>query len=209
MTVTIFSTALPIMALAGLIYVFSFYLSRRLRAGLQGRFNQRDSKGRAIPKTGMNAGNLPAGMGLIARVGESARNRMTFDRVYMRPTIGLRVIINGLSGWILYLMWTDQGGFIPTTGITAYLIVGAVVYGLFYINFYQAQYDQHALTIPNALLFDQTRDWKDLIMVQDDGHYAYVLTFATGPKLRMQKYLVGARTFLTFANEQMRKHNRI
>lgn len=209
MILNIFSTVLPILAVAGLIYVFSFYLPRRIRAGLDHVFGQRDSTGRAIPKTGMGIGDLPADMGLIARVGELARNRMTFDRVYMRPTIGLRAISIGLTGWIFYLLWTDQGSFVPTTGITLYLIVGALVYALFYINFYQAHYDQHGLTIPNAMLLDQTRDWKDLIMIQDDGHYAYVLTFATGPKLRMQKYLVGARAFLTFANEQMRKHNRI
>ena len=83
-----------------------------------------------------------------------------------------------------------------------------LLHAAWHTNSYEASYDDHILTAPNWFFQRRQYRWKDLISIRDNGHYYYVLRFADGQKLQVQKYLVGIRDFLTYARLQIEKNNR-
>lgn len=190
----------------------SLMLRFRIRGFFSKFFRQRDSEGQLVKETLLartGTSNLSADVGLIAGLGQGAQVRQTLNTIILRPTIGLRLISLGISAAMLYLIWMRPGEFMPATGVLPHGLTAVLIYAGLHTNFYEASYDDHILTAPNWFFQRHQYRWKHLDSIRDNGHYYYILHFADGRKLQLQKYLVGIKDFLTYARLQIEENNRI
>lgn len=191
------------------------YIAFKMRRSNRRRFAQRDSKGRPIEETTLaklGAGTLPTDTGLIAGLGTKGEARQSLNESILRPSIGLRLLSIGLSSVMLAYLW----GLIHLPGVPKDVMAGVpyaewvkaglsliIVYSVFYILFYEVRYDTFSLSAPNWFFVHREYTWKDLVSLKDNGHYLYILRFEDGRKAEVQKYLVGIREFLSYANDRV------
>lgn len=188
-----------------------YFLAWKLGRFVNNKTAQRDSRGDPIARTSASRfglGNLSPAAGLLAGVGQSAMPQMSLNSLILRPTIGMRLISFATAAVLAVMFAIDDGSLFPRN---IYVIAGLVVlvaYGLLHTNTYSLRYDTEGFTTRDDFFRQRTAAWRDVISVQDNGHYLYVIQLENGSKLNVPKYLVGIRDFLTYAKDQMAYHNR-
>jgi hypothetical protein len=152
---------------------------------------------------------LPGDLSLIASLGENAAPRVTIDMIEMRTTLGLRIISLGLSTLFLVLLWTgrfEMTGFMPTNGVIPWIISLAVVIGMVEVFTYELRLDRSIMILTRFMFWRRVYMWDDLMGIDDDQNYQYVLAFAKGGRVKVLKHLVGMPGFLTFVAEVLERN---
>ncbi len=168
--------------------------------------------GNRLGKTAMSrlGPQLPGDLSLIATLGENAAPRVTVDTIEMHTTPGLRIISLGLSGVFLWLLWTGAfapTGFLPTQGIIPWLITTGVVIGMMEVFTYELRVDRSVMILTRFMFWRRVYLWDDLLGIDDDQNYQYVLAFAKGGRVKVLKHLVGMPGFLTFVAEVLERND--
>jgi hypothetical protein len=168
--------------------------------------------GNRLGRTAMStvAQPLPGDLSLIATLGENAAPRMTANMIEMRTTPGLRLISLGLSGLFLALLWTGGfavTGFLPTQGVIPWLISAGVVIGMVEVFTYELRVDRSVMVLTRFMFWRRVYMWDDLMGIDDDQNYQYVLAFAKGGRVKVLKHLVGMPGFLTFVAEVLERND--
>ncbi len=152
---------------------------------------------------------LPGDLSLIATLGENAAPKMTVDTIEMHTTPGLRIISAVLSALFLATLWTGgfaATGFLPTQGIIPWLISAGVVIGMVEVFSYELRVDRHVMILTRFMFWRRVYSWDDLLGIDDDQNYQYVLAFAKGGRVKVLKHLVGMPGFLTFVAEVLARN---
>jgi len=205
--------ALALFALAGFLiliigpYFLTWWLGRKLHR----KTAQRDSRGQSIPLTTsarFGLGNFSGDMTLLSGLGRNATPHHTLNEITLRPTIGLRLVSVLVAAAFWFLIAVDDGellgdGYAVTAGLC-----GLWAYSFVQTNFYELRYDSHGFITRDWVFRRREVAWRDVIRIEDNGTYLYVIKMQDGSKLEIQKYLVGIRDFLTYAGDQMSYHNR-
>jgi hypothetical protein len=153
---------------------------------------------------------LPGDLSLIAALGENAAPRVTIDTLEMHTTLGLRIIALGLSGLFLALLWTgrfEMTGFLPTSGLIPWLISVGVVIGMIEVFTYELRVDRNVMILTRFMFWRRVYSWDELLGIDDDQNYQYVLAFAKGGRVKVMKHLVGMPGFLTFVGEVLERND--
>jgi hypothetical protein len=137
----------------------------------------------------------------VARAGTNAAPQMSLGTVIMRPALGLRFVSIAPGALILFILWgpnqhITEYGMLLGGGLTA-----AVFYAAIYIANYEVRYDDEGVTAPDGFFRERHYPWIDLASVKDNESYFLHMRFHEHGKLKMQKYLVGMPTFLTFLSD--------
>ena len=188
-------------------YFIAWFVGRKLR----GVASQKDSQGRPIPMSTLGrtgVGNLPLSLGFVAGLGNDAQPEQTASTIVMRPTWGMRMISVVLSAMLIYFCYIGWGELVPATPYTWPVVLIVLAYGVLSTNIYELRYDRDGLVSSGFARQRKEIAWKDLARVTDNGHYLYRLKSFKGETVDVQKYLVGIRDFLTYAQDQMDYHNR-
>jgi hypothetical protein len=152
---------------------------------------------------------LRGDLSLIATLGENAAPRVTIDTIEMRTTLGLRIISLGLSSALLVLLWTgrfEMTGFLPTNGVIPWVISLGVVIGMVEVFTYELRVDRSVMILTRFMFWRRIYMWDDLMGIDDDQNYQYVLAFAKGGRVKVLKHLVGMPGFLTFVAEVLTRN---
>ncbi len=205
----VIASILPVLAVAGIWYVIW-----RVTAPLRRRQVPRDAKGREIERTRLarfGGGNLDWNAAVIAKAGTGVEPRQSLNVTVMRPSLGLKALMIVLSLALLYLTWSGVGAqYLPVDqDWVRWAISAAVGYAALNIMIYEARYDSYSFWAPNWALQSREYLWKDLVSLKDDGHYLYKLTFEDGRKAEVQKYLVGIRDFVSYAQDRIEENRRL
>ncbi len=195
----------------GLMYFINIWLPHRVKKSTYDRVNLRDSKGQKIEQTGFaktQLAGLPFDVAYLAKIGNDAAPRQTLNTTHLRPTIGLRVISLGLSAVFMAMFFAPASSSASLPPSTMLMMLTIVGYAALHTNLYSASYDNHSLIAPNRFFQRKEYRWNDITAIKDNGHYLYQLHLINGQKVEIQKYLVGIRDFLTFAQEKIAQNNR-
>ncbi len=168
--------------------------------------------GNRLGRTAMSrvAQPLRGDLSLIATLGENAAPRVTIDTIEMKTTPGLRIISLGLSSLFLVLLWTGgfaDTGFLPTQGVIPWIITTGVVIGMIEVFSYELRVDRHVMILTRFLFWRRVYAWDDLLGIDDDQNYQYVLAFSKGGRVKLLKHLVGMPGFLTFVAEVLTRND--
>ncbi len=182
--------------------------------GVWARARQRDRHaplGNRLGRTALSrvAQPLPGDLSLIATLGENAAPRVTIDTIEMRTTLGLRLISAGLSTALLVLLWSgafEPTGFLPQRGIIPVLISLGVIIGMVEVFTYELRVDRSVMILTRFLFWRRIYMWDDLLGIDDDQNYQYVLAFAKGGRVKVLKHLVGMPGLLTFVAEVLERN---
>jgi hypothetical protein len=156
------------------------------------------------------AAPLRGDLSLIAKLGENAAPHVSVDSIEMRTTMGLRLISLGLSSLFLWLLWTgrfEMTGFLPTNGVIPWLITVGVVIGMVEVFTYELRVDRSVMILTRFMFWRRVYMWDDLMGIDDDQNYQYVLAFAKGGRVKVLKHLVGMPGFLTFVAEILARND--
>jgi hypothetical protein len=152
---------------------------------------------------------LPGDLSLIATLGENAAPRVTIDTIEMRTTLGLRIISVGLSSVLLVLLWSGgfvATGFLPTHGVIPWIISVGLMIGMIEVFTYEMRVDRNVMILTRFRFWRRVYSWDDLLGIDDDQNYQYVLAFAKGGRVKVFKHLVGMPGFLTFVAEVLTRN---
>jgi hypothetical protein len=168
--------------------------------------------GNRLGRTGLSriADPLPGDLSLIATLGENAAPRMTVDTIEMQTTPGLRIISAGLSLLFLALLWTGgfaDTGFLPTRGVIPWIITIGVAIGMVEVFTYELRVNRNVMILTRFMFWRRVYLWDDLLGIDDDQNYQYVLAFAKGGRVKVMKHLVGMPGFLTFVAEVLARND--
>jgi hypothetical protein len=163
--------------------------------------------GHAIEKTALaklGLGRLNVDAAVVASAGTKRAAPMTIDDHILRPTVGVRAISLALTAALGFVIAFGTPEILADAGnLMKYLLGASVVYAVAFIQTYELRYNRDRLIAPGRAFNRREQKWRDLKRIQDNGHYLFVLTFADGSKLEVQKHLVGMADFLTFAQAQI------
>ncbi len=207
----LFSLALVVIGALVVVYFGPILLAWVLGRKLRDAARQKDSRGRPVQMNAMaNAGfgNLPIGAGFFASLGEDAGPQVGVGEIVMRPTWGVRVSGIVFSGLLIYISHIGYGDFVPASPYTWPVIGVALIYAALATNIYEVRYDREGFSVSGFARSRKNVKWNDLAHITDNGHYLYTFKTFGGKKVEVQKYLVGVRDFLTYAQDQMDYHNR-
>lgn len=149
-------------------------------------------------------GGLPMDLSLVAGAGRKGQAPQTLNDTYLRPTIGLRLIMFGfpvLLYYILHTMNTTHGFNLAEDSMTqwtAAILLVLMLHNIIYFNVYELCYDYtrilHRTWFYQRLELPMSR----LSHIQNDGMYFYILHSDTGKKAYVPKHLIGIEDFLRY-----------
>jgi hypothetical protein len=158
---------------------------------------------------------LPGDISAIARLGEAQRPRETLGTTIMTTTSGLRMISLGLTLILLVVLWEmgqspDMqagqpqiiGSQFITLAMTALLALGVID-----IFTYDLQVNRTEMVLRRYGFWTRRFQWDDLMGIDDDKNYQYVLAFSKGGRVKLLKYLVGMPDFLTLIAEILNRND--
>ncbi len=155
----------------------------------------------------LGVANLPLDVALVAGIGKSREAPQTIGDRFLRPTIGLRMISLVLSGLVLWGLWLGPAEFRLPVPALQWGLSALLVYGVFFIQTYEARYDDYRIVTRGWFFQRKEVLWKDVISLRDNGHYIYNLHTEAGKKYEVQKYLVGIVDFVAYANTRIARNN--
>jgi hypothetical protein len=147
---------------------------------------------------------LPGDISAIARLGEGQRPRETLGTTIMTTTPGLRLISLGLTLVLLGVLWNmgqtaDMQAGQPRTVESqwiSFVMRGFLVMGLIDMFTYDLQVNRTEMVLTRYGFWTRRFQWDDLLGIDDDRNYQYVLAFSKGGRVKLLKYLVGMPGFL-------------
>lgn len=204
--ITIGSVLLPVLFIGLAIQKIVRSMRREThRASRYGDVAGRDQQ--AIEKTALaklGLGTLNSDASIVASMGTKRAAPMTIDDHILRPTTGVRSIsIVAAVAFGYLLIFGDIETYLGGSNLMPYVMAASVVYAVAFVQTYEVRYNRDRLIAPGRAFNRREQKWRDLERIQDNGHYLFVLTFADGSKLEVQKHLVGMADFLTFAQAQI------
>jgi hypothetical protein len=158
---------------------------------------------------------LPGDISAIARLGEGSRPRETLGTIIMTTTPGLRVISLGLSCVLFGVLWmmlqnpsmqNGQPALVQDQWISL-VMAGLLVVGMIDIFTYDLQVNRNELVLTRYGFWTRRFLWDDLLGIDDDKNYQYVLAFSKGGRVKLLKYLVGMPGFLTLVAEVLARND--
>lgn len=158
----------------------------------------------------LGVANLDSQVGVIASFGTKQQGTMSLDDVILVPTFGLRMISLCLSAACGFFVFSDVGGgqFVQSVALQVGLVL-MIAYGLLFTQFYELRYNRDRLIGKGRFLNRREHNWCDLVRLQDNGHYMFILTFEDGRKLEVPKHLKGMPDFLTTAQEKIQQNRSV
>ena len=193
------------------IVVGQYFLTHLIMKWLYGRRNQRDSDGTVIDLTPLaktHAANLPRDISFVAGIGAQTAPQMTLNEPTLRPTVGLRLVSVGISGVLMQYTWISDEGYIPDNIYVKMATTVIVLYSLIYTTTYNLRYDRDVLIDSDWLFRRREILWKDVVSLQDNGHYSYVIGVQSGKSVEVMKYMTGIREFLATARQNIALNQR-
>lgn len=186
-----------------LVFILPYWLGRKVLGKLEKVSAPRDGSGRRVEPTAtakfMNGGDV----NVLANYGTAKPARETLGSRVMRPTLFAKlgtVIVALLGVAVAFLTDFDM----PDMMIWLRpLMAGLAIFAVSHILSYEVRYDREVMIAESVLMPRRERNWRDLTEIKDEGQGVYRMRFRTGGKLRMQKYLVGMRDFLTLAHQHI------
>lgn len=169
-------------------------------------FNQRASDGKEIPLTwsAQNGIGTLGATGLLARAGTNRPvSKDITGQPVLRSTLGVRVISVGLSGVLIYMMFGVPDQFVVDNIFVTFPIVAGLIYAMAHTHMSYLRYDNDGIEVLSWRFTPARAAWKDVIHLQDNGHYLYVFRLSDGSKLEVLKYMTGMREFLTYAQARI------
>lgn len=186
-------------------------LGLRLRNRLSGRAAD-PSAGVQKTFTASLDGGLPLDLSLIAGAGRKAQAPQTFNDTYLRPTLGLKLIMFGfpvLLYFILQAMQTVQGANHPDESINfifAGILLVLMVHNIIYFNIYELRYDDTRI-VHRTWFYQRTKlPMSRLLSIRDDGMYFYILHTDNGKKAYVPKHLIGIEDFIRYVRASIAKN---
>jgi hypothetical protein len=173
------------------------------RARASERHAPQEDRLRSTAVSGMSS-PLRGDLSVIAALGENASPRTVLGTIEMRTTIGLRAISVVLSGFLLWLLWNgafEGTGFLPSRGVIPWCLTVLILLGIVEIFTYELRVDRSVMILTRFKFWRRVYLWDDLLGIDDDQNYQYVLAFSKGGRVKVMKHLVGMPGFLTFVAE--------
>lgn len=159
--------------------------------------------------------DLPMHYDFVAHLGTGGPAPTTVGEKVLRPSIGVKLVVLGVSGMIGYYtlspaLWQAElspleRGTEWIFTVTRFLLPAAALNGILYVFTSEARYDRDVLIVTRFFRRREYR-WKHLVRVADGGAYDLVLFFAEGGKAKVLKHSTGIREFKDFALTQVRKN---
>ncbi len=186
-------------------------LGLRLRNWLSGRAAD-PSAGVQKTLTASLDGGLPLDLSLIAGAGRKGQAPQTFNDTYLRPTIGLKLIMFGFPVvlyFILQAMQTTQGYDLANDQITQVFAIAMfviMVHNIIYFNIYELRYDDTRIVHRTWLYQRIELPVPRLLSIRDDGMYFYILRTDNGKKAYVPKHLIGIEDFVRYVRASIAKN---
>lgn len=162
----------------------------------------------------MDARPLPASISVLARAGENAAPRQSLDVTILTPTLGLRgiaVVIGGLLIWVIWRGMDNMSGsgftVVPVGNSVKWAMTLVAAFCVLNTFLFEARIDRDRIVITKFGLWRREYQWRDFMMIKDDGNYLYFLHFAKGGKVSIPKHLVGMPGFLKVLGEIMERND--
>ena len=191
----------------GLIW---FRMRRRLA-----RMKRHEAEGTIGRASFFQTGDLPMHYDFVAHLGTDGPAPTTVGEKVLRPSIGVKLVVLGVSGMIGYYTLSPAYWQIEPSplergsewifGIFRFLLPAAALNGILYVFTSEARYDRDVLIVTRFFSRREYR-WKHLTRVADGGAYDLVLFFAEGGKAKVLKHSTGIREFKDFALTQVRRN---
>jgi hypothetical protein len=172
--------------------------------------------GTIVQVGGIFSQKLPFHYAALSSIGTGGPAPMTLDDHILRPALGLKVFILGLTSAIAVFVFSHDlapVGFheameeLPgPTLIPQLLMLLAAGNGLFYVFGCETRYNRDRLITTRMMFNRREYRWKDLDWIGDTGAYDLVLHFQTGGKAKVLKHCRGIEDFKMYAQEQIRKN---
>ncbi|MBL9063862.1 hypothetical protein [Tabrizicola sp.] len=172
--------------------------------------------GTVVPIHSPFMAKLPARYAAISRIGTDGAAPMTLDDHILRPSVGVKGMVAGLSvAATAFALWPEvaPAGFheamaeLPGPTLIPQLVLLAVVAnGLLYIFGTEARYNRDKLITTRMMFSRREYRWKDLDWIGDTGAYDLVLQFNSGGKAKVLKHCRGIEDFKMFAQQQIQKN---
>ncbi|PJI86137.1 hypothetical protein BC777_2495 [Yoonia maricola] len=147
-------------------------------------------------------GGMPLDLSLIAGAGRNGQAPQTFQDTYLRPTIGVRLIMFGfpvLLYFILQSLEAVQGTHPDGTNwnyvFSAVLLV-LMVHNIIYFSIYELRYDDTRIVHRTWYYQRLEMPLSQLLSIRDDGMYFYILHSDNGRKAYIPKHLIGIEDFV-------------
>ena len=188
-------------AIGPTIVAAAILLWLRLRRRLSGRKAYPSESVQKTPLASLDGG-LPLDLSLIAGVGRAAAAPQTRNDKYLRPTVGLRLIMFGfpvLLHFIMQSLQTVQGANHPderTNFIFAGFLLVLMVHNIICFNIYELRYDSTRILHRTWFYRQLELPMSRLFSIRDDGMYFYILRSDNGKKAYVPKHLTGIEDFL-------------
>ena len=201
-------------AIGPTIVAAAILLWLRLRRRLSGHKAYPSEGVRKTPLASLD-GDLPPDLNLIAGIGRGAAAPQTFNDKYLRPTVGLRLIMFGFPVLLYFIMQslqTVQGANHPDERINfifAGFLLVLMVHNIIYFNIYELRYDDTRIVHRTWFYRQLELPMSRLLSIRDDGMYFYVLHSDNGKKAYVPKHLIGVEDFLRSVRAAISKNDEL
>lgn len=157
-------------------------------------------------------GGLPLDLSLVAGIGRNGKAPQTFQDTYLRPTIGIRLIMFAFPILLYFILQslesvqgTHPGGTNWNNVFSAFLLV-LMVHNIVYFSIYELRYDDQRIVHRTWLYRQIEMPMQRLLSIRDDGMYFYILRSDDGKKAYIPKHLVGIEDFVRSVRASIAKN---
>ncbi|EBA13819.1 hypothetical protein [Roseobacter sp. CCS2] len=157
-------------------------------------------------------GGLPLDLSLIAGAGRRGQAPQTFQDTYLRPTIGLRLIMFGFPVLLYFILQSLEavqgihaGGVNLTAAFSAILLV-LMIHNIVYFNIYELRYDDRRILHRTWFYRQIELPLSQLLSIRDDGMYFYILRADDGKTAYIPKHLIGIEDFVRTVRASIAKN---
>lgn len=206
-------TMIAVICVSAVIYYAIWRVDRidkRLQDWIASRIFGRRSKDTDVDLTfaaKRGIGRLPAHMDFIAGFGKTRSAPEIGQGGVLTPTLGLRFISVLLTLACLWIVWFGPPEYTGGSLLIKSAITAALAYAAIYIQLYSLSFDAERFSHRGWTFRYREYLWRDLVSIQDNGHYVYALRMKGGAKVDVQKYLVGIPAFVAYAKDRIVQNN--
>jgi hypothetical protein len=167
---------------------------------------------------------LPSDLQLFATIGETGQVQDSLGTLTLQTTPGLRLVWLAISILLVYVSHTTPGlwQLAPITSDTliedlsstpppviTLLLFSTIALSAIGIFGFELRMDSTTLNITRYFYRQRQFSWDDLIAIEDNGQYDYILLFRSGQKAKVTKYLVGTPQLLKFIGSVLEQNEAV